>query len=311
MPGTSPINVASVLPMIHVMPVSGQVSWIERTTARAWQVSPIADRRTTQIFSGGDSLNIHGIRAKVPKSLNETVDKTSNGAIVYDSSIIDQVSEKTFSAAAWKTVRRVDNVLSSGGRGHTLVIGDGRNEFVLRHFRRGGVVGRLINDSYLWLGEDNTRSFAEWRLLYKLVKMGLPVPRPAVARYCRKGPFYTADLITLRIPGIRPLSVRLTEKARSEAFWQSVGAAIRRFHSAGVYHADLSSHNIQIDEDGMLWLLDFDRGRLMPAGTWQQKNLARLHRSLQKTRKLDPRVQYVERNWEQLLEGYFSASRSA
>ena len=103
--------------------------------------------------------------------MNETVDKTSNGAILYDTAIIDQVSAKTFSAAGWKTVSRVDNVLRSGGRGHTLIIGDGTNEYVLRHFKRGGVVGRFVHDSYIWLGEDKTRSFMEWRLLYKLHAM--------------------------------------------------------------------------------------------------------------------------------------------
>ena len=37
----------------------------------------------------------------------------------------------------------------------------------------------------------------------------------------------------------------------------------------------------------------------------------RMHRSLQKICRLDPRVSFVASNWEQLLEGYFSASRSA
>ena len=243
--------------------------------------------------------------------MNETVDKTGNGAIVYDTAIIDQVSAKTFSAAGWKTVRRVDSVLRSGGRGHTLIIGDGTNEYVLRHFRRGGFVGRFVHDSYFWLGEDKARSFMEWRLLYKLYAMGLPVPRPAVARYCLTGRIYTADIITCRLPGVSSLSTRLAEKQASEEFWGSLGTCIRKFHDAGVNHADLNAYNIQVNSADKIALLDFDRGRIMPPGSWQQKNLARLHRSLQKIARLNPRVNYSEKNWQQLLEGYFQESRSA
>lgn len=243
--------------------------------------------------------------------MNETVEKTSDGAIVYDTSIIDQVSGKTFSAAGWKSVRPVDNILRSGGRGHTLIIGDGKNEFVLRHFMRGGMVGRVNRDSYLWSGEDNTRSFMEWRLLYKLAAKGLPVPSPAVARYRHHGFLYTADIITRRIPDIQSLSVRLAEKPGNEEFWGSLGACIRRFHEAGVNHADLNAYNVQVDANDNFVLLDFDRGRLMAPGSWQQKNLGRLHRSLQKILKLDPRINYSDTNWQQLLEGYFQASRSA
>ncbi len=246
-----------------------------------------------------------------PLSTHESIERNAGGAVIYDSSIIDGVSEKTFSASAWRHVKPIDNVLQSGGRGYTLIIGDGTREYVLRHYRRGGFIGRFVRDSYVWVSEDATRSFAEWRLLQKLVKMGLPVPTPAVARYCKKGLVYSADIITVRVPGIRPLSVRLTEGAGGEEFWRALGQAICRFHDRGVNHADLSSHNVQMDERGEVWLLDFDQAKLMPAGTWRQKNLARLHRSLQKIRRLDQRVRYSNRDWEHFLAGYFQASRSA
>jgi 3-deoxy-D-manno-octulosonic acid kinase len=122
---------------------------------------------------------------------------------------------------------------------------------------------------------------------------------------------YTADIITCRMPDIRSLSIYLTEKPANEEFWASLGACIRRFHDAGVNHADLNAYNVQVAADDSITLLDFDRGRIMPAGAWQQKNLARLHRSLHKVSHLDPNVHYSEANWQQLLEGYFQASRSA
>ena len=73
----------------------------------------------------------------------------------------------------------------------------------------------------------------------------------------------------------------------------------------------MNAYNLQIDNKGALWMLDFDRGRLMRPGSWQQKTLRRLHRSLQKIRALDPRLHFSNRDWERFLEGYFQASRSA
>jgi 3-deoxy-D-manno-octulosonic acid kinase len=106
------------------------------------------------------------------------------------------------------------------------------------------------------------------------------------------------------------LSQYITAEDRDEAFWQSVGAAIWKFHEAGVYHADMNAYNVQVDKDGDIWMLDFDKGALLPPGPWQQETLSRLHRSLKKVLGLDPKLHFRAANWEQLLEGYFNASRS-
>lgn len=243
--------------------------------------------------------------------MSDTVKKTKNGAILYDTAIVNQISDEGFEASGWKHARPVVGTLRSSGRGNTLIVGDGRHEFVLRHYCRGGLVGRFVSDRYVWGGEDQTRSFAEWRLLYKLRSLGLPVPRPVAARYRRRGTFYTADLITVRVPGIEPLSQRISASRGSETFWFELGAGVQAFHQAGVCHADLNAYNVQIGPKDDLWLLDFDRGRLRPPGPWQQKNLARLHRSLRKVRELDPSVSFTERDWQRFLDGYFQASRSA
>ena len=171
--------------------------------------------------------------------------------------------------------------------------------------------GRIIRDSYLWTGENETRSFAEFNLLTKLNKLALPVPIPVAARYRRRGPVYQADLLTLKIPGIRSLADRIIERPGSRDFWRGIGSALHRFHDSGVDHADLNAYNVQVDEGDDLFLLDFDRGRLRDPGVWRQKNLARLHRSLQKIKRLDKRVHFAKAEWNELLEGYFSESRSA
>ncbi len=243
--------------------------------------------------------------------MTETVEKTKNGAILYDKAIINQISAERFTAQGWPHAEILTGSLRSGGRGNTMFVGNIPRQFVLRHYMRGGLVGKFNRDHYIFSGEDLTRPFQEWRLLDKLAANNMNVPRPAAARFCRRGTLYTADIITVRIPDVVSLSEYIATADRDEEFWQSVGAAIWKFHEAGVYHADMNAYNIQIDKDGDIWMLDFDKGALKAPGTWQQETLSRLHRSLKKVLGLDPKLHFHAGNWEQLLEGYFSASRSA
>ena len=242
--------------------------------------------------------------------MTETVEKTATGAILYDKSIINQISDERFTANGWLHSEVLTGKLGSGGRGNTLFVGNVPRQFVLRHFLRGGLIAKFNRDHYFWTSEENTRSFAEWRILAKMAEHDLRVPRPAAARYSRTGTFYTADIITVRIPGVRPLSEVLSEAPQDVDFWAALGKAIHHFHSVGVYHADMNAYNLQIDEDGELWMLDFDRGRLMQPGPWQQQTLDRLHRSLQKIRQLNPKIYFRRPQWDALLEAYFNASKS-
>ncbi len=241
--------------------------------------------------------------------MTETVVRTRNGAILYDKAIINQILPEHFVAQGWPHSEILSGALRSGGRGSTLLVGNVPGQFVLRHYMRGGLIGKLVRDSYIFSGQDLTRSFLEWRLLDKLAANNMNVPRPAAARYCRRGSFYTADIITVRIPDVVSLSQYIA-RDRDEAFWHSLGASIRKFHEAGVYHADMNAYNIQVDKDGDTWMLDFDKGALRSPGSWQQQTLNRLHRSLQKVVRLDPRLHFRATNWEQLLQAYFDAARS-
>lgn len=242
--------------------------------------------------------------------MTEQVFATARGAIIYDSDLFDQVSEDLFRRRSWAKATPVSGPLRAAGRGNTLVVSDSKQEFVLRRYVRGGMIGKLVKNAYFWGGEDETRPFVEWRLLAKLFARGLNVPRPAAARYRKTAMFYTADLLTVRVPGIRSLADRLIESPGSTEFWQSLGTAIAHVHEAGVFHADMNAYNVQLDQKDELWLLDFDKGKLSPSGTWKQETLSRLHRSLQKIRQLSPQVHFASADWEQFLEGYFSVTRS-
>jgi 3-deoxy-D-manno-octulosonic acid kinase len=197
--------------------------------------------------------------------------------------------------------------LAERGRSRVIFVAAPAGEWALRHYRRGGLYGRIVPDSYAWLGVERTRCVREWRMLARLLELGLPVPRPVAAAWRRVGLRYRADLVTQRIPSAVPLSSRL---AQGEAVdWRGIGAVLWRFHAAGACHADLNAHNIMLDAAGAAWLLDFDRGRFRTPGAWREANLARLERSLRKIARDAEMPPFSAAGWGMLLAGYAEARR--
>ncbi len=192
------------------------------------------------------------------------------------------------------------------GRGHAHFFGFNGCDYVLRHYRRGGRVAARLGDRYLWTGLDRTRAWREWRMLARLMALGLPVPRPFAARVTRSGLFYRADLITARSPASSSLTARLKMGAAlPEYIWREIGSVIARFHKAGVWHADLNAHNVLVSAKGAIVLIDFDRAKLRrPGARWREANLARLLRSLRKLKRLEPDLKFGESDFELLREGY-------
>lgn len=190
-----------------------------------------------------------------------------------------------------------------GGRGSVLFIREPGYRWVLRHYRRGGWMARLSNDRYLWTGADAARSWRELRLLAHLHALGLPVPAPVAARYVRSGCTYTADLITEELPMSRSLAQALASASLPAGTWHAIGLCIARFHRAGAYHADLNAHNILLSAGDTVHVLDFDRGRLRPPGSWQKTVLQRLLRSLRKLQ-IQGRIEFDDGGWTELQAGY-------
>jgi len=234
--------------------------------------------------------------------LARRIARQDGSGILYEDTLLSHADPALFEASTWAGAPVAPGY--SGGRGATLFIEHEGQRWVLRHFHRGGTIGRLINDRFLWLGEERTRCFREWRLLAHLQDLGLPVPRPVAARYRRHGLTYTADLLTALIPDVEPFSTRLARGSVAPDVWAAVGQCISRFHRAGVFHADLTAHNLQIDSANHVFLLDFDRGRVRgDGGNWRQANLARLHRSLTKISQ-GGGLEFTPREWRWLVDGY-------
>jgi 3-deoxy-D-manno-octulosonic acid kinase len=214
---------------------------------------------------------------------------TEGGAILYDPGRVNNAPE-LFDPVSWRARGALREL--AGGRGSVLFLDAGERQYVLRRYLRGGLPARISRDRYLWLGEGRTRGFRELALLGHLADGGLPAPAPVAARYTREGLLYRAEIVTLRLPSCEPLAARLLAGTLDAAGWESVGRTIRRFHDAGVHHADLNASNVMIGDGGGVWLLDFDRGRLRAPGDWTRGVLARLERSLAKTFRARPEIDW-------------------
>lgn len=183
-----------------------------------------------------------------------------------------------FTAAYWGETQREG--VQQGGRGSVLFVNHAGSDWVIRHYYRGGMVGKVLADQYLWTGRERTRPFREWHLLTSMQDLQLPAPVPVAAHYRRTGLYYTADLITENLGEVESFAHRF---ATADAdVWEAVGAAIAGFQQHGFCHADLNAWNVQIAADGKVFVLDWDRGRRRASGTWRQANLRRLAHSLRK-----------------------------
>lgn len=241
--------------------------------------------------------------------MQEQTHSDAAGAIVFDAGVCRQITPDWFEPRHWRghDALRVLN----GGRGGVAVIDTPAGECVLRHYRRGGMVARLLDDRYVWTGTARTRGFREWRLLAHIVALGLPTAQPVAARCVRHGAFYTADLITRRIADAHTLAQRLHGRTLDAPLLHAVGAVVARFHRAGIWHADLNAHNILLNADGV-HVIDFDRGRRRrPAASWRQANLRRLRRSLLKLGAgAEGGSVFAVGIWGPLLAGYAEAWRA-
>ena len=231
---------------------------------------------------------------------------TNHGAMLYDSERFRAAdgapTEQIFDVDYWTARKKV--TARAGGRGSILFIRDDQYHWVLRHYLRGGLIGKVIRDRYFWAGADNTRAFAEWRLLHTLRAKGFAVPTPVATRYVRQGMTYRADLITEALPAARTLADAITGAQLIDETWGKVGVAIAKLHRAGVHHADLNAHNILLGEGGKVFVLDFDRGRIRARGGWERAVLDRLQRSLLKIQRVRSEVRFNDRDWQALMTTY-------
>lgn len=226
-----------------------------------------------------------------------------NKTVVFDPNLLPNFSCDMFQVDYW---RQLDAILGSAtGRGTAWFLKHPKINIVLRHYYRGGLIGKLINDSYFFTGFGNTRAAKEFTLLKTLVEKGLPAPAPVAVQITRNMLVYQADIMIELIPTATDLVGVLSKGRLPGDVWSNIGQTIKRFHQENVYHHDLNAHNIMLDKDNKVWLIDFDQGKIMAnSGAWKSQNMQRLLRSFNKELGLLSEFHFCEQNWKMLMAGY-------
>lgn len=201
------------------------------------------------------------------------------------------------------------------GRGPTYFFKHEQQDYVLKHYWRGGLVGKLNADFYFWnpfnshhLKLQQTRAYQEFALLTSLAELSLPAPAPIAARISRFLLGYRADIITATLVDTQSLVQSLTE-AISDKTWFDIGVTIALFHRHNVYHDDLNANNILINSDNKIFIIDFDKGKICNdmrtnSAPWKTQNLQRLLRSLIKEKSKNNCLSFNDKDWQKLLKGY-------
>lgn len=176
-------------------------------------------------------------------------------------------------------------VLRGRGRLYSIPGPDGR--WVVRHYRRGGAMARLLDDRYLRLGTP--RPLRELRASRALRARDIATPEVLAAAVYPAGAFYRADLATREVPDSRDLAEAafgpdpLAPLERAAA-WRAAGRLVRELHDAGVIHPDLNLKNILLEwtiRPPRPHVLDLDRCRVVDRlpGWRRRRMLRRLARS--------------------------------
>ncbi|MEL7325587.1 MAG: 3-deoxy-D-manno-octulosonic acid kinase [Pseudomonadota bacterium] len=224
-----------------------------------------------------------------------------NSMVWFDDEIITDPSQALFDAQYWQEQDKV--VGSATGRGTTWFVQLENMQAALRHYRRGGLFGKIVKDHYWFTGWEQTRSLQEFNLLRVLIESGVNVPRPIAARAVKTGLTYRADLLSERIPNAKDLVSILQDNLLPEAMYQKVGQEIAKMHNENVNHTDLNIHNLLIDNNENVWIIDFDKCLVEHSTGWQSANISRLKRSFLKEQ--DKRqIKWQETDFEALLDGY-------
>ncbi|HRI87558.1 MAG TPA: lipopolysaccharide kinase InaA family protein [Candidatus Hydrogenedentes bacterium] len=170
--------------------------------------------------------------------------------------------------------------VSAMGRGalYRFPLEDGNA--ILREYRRGGAMQRVLRESFL-----TNRPLHEWDVLLRLREAGFPVPEPMGVVWSRASGMFRGAIATREVDAI-PLSEYLSTTAGDkESVLQSIGKLTRTMHDLGVYHADLHVGNLLVARGNLrdVCFIDFDNARVGDVTEIDRaRNLLRLRRSFVK-----------------------------
>ncbi|MFW6284571.1 MAG: lipopolysaccharide kinase InaA family protein [Desulfosalsimonas sp.] len=133
----------------------------------------------------------------------------------------------------------------------------GLGKVVIKAYFRGGLMGRIIEKTYLNIGPCRGR--AEFEMLTRIRALGVRAPSPVA--FASKGRFLQNTwLITQQIENVRTLSeLAMADEKTAEQIIPAVAGQVRRLIENRILHVDLHPGNILVDGCGRVYIIDFDK----------------------------------------------------
>ena len=206
-------------------------------------------------------------------------------------------------ATLYETAARTPGANPIEGRGAAFAITTADGAWLVRHYRRGGAVARVLDDEYPRTGVP--RVFRELNVSIAARAAGIPTPEVVAAVVYANGAFVRYDIAVVFIPDAFDLAAILFGEAAVEVDREITKAAslIRVVCERGLIHADLNLKNILLAPNGA-YVVDLDRCRMAgPSRSAVAAMRSRFLRSLEKWQKRTGKT--VSPEWRQLLEDAF------
>jgi len=213
-----------------------------------------------------------------------------------------ELAEMTALLDAARAGNAIGEAVASGRGGAARLVLRGGKVVYVRQYLRGGLVRFFNRDRFLL---RPPRPMRELEATESARAAGCHVPIVHAVAVEESGPFYRGWIVTSAIDDARAYIDVLAaagEDGRATLL-AAAGGAIRDLHDAGVYHPDLNGHNLLIDADDKVAIIDFDRAVLATPGSSRLalKGRDRFWRSLRKlTRERGIALAETERRWLEL-----------
>ncbi len=89
--------------------------------------------------------------------------QNNNIYCLYDANRVDNFSTDMLDSHYWQKKNAI--VGSAQGRGTTWFVQIQQQQWVLRHYYRGGMIGKIVDDKYFYTNQLATRAAREFELL--------------------------------------------------------------------------------------------------------------------------------------------------
>jgi len=134
---------------------------------------------------------------------------------------------------------------------------DGIGPVVVKHYRRGGLVARVIRQTYVNFGKPRSRH--EFEQLERVRQLGVDAPEPVAYAFCGTL-VYRAWLISREILGAQSLAqLSRTSIERTHRAMDALTRHVAVLVAHGIRHRDFHPGNVLVDSADRVFLIDFDK----------------------------------------------------